>query len=109
MSSTAMPRFARSASSSSRICACTVTSSAVVGSSAMSSSGSRGERDGDHHALAHAAAQLVRVLVEPALGRRHAHLLEQRDARRSRASRAVSLPVGAHRLGDLVAGGEAPG
>ena len=40
MRSTAMPRAARRPSSSSRIWACTVTSSAVVGSSAMSISGS---------------------------------------------------------------------
>jgi hypothetical protein len=39
MSRTAMPRDSRSRSSTSRICACTVTSSAVVGSSAMRISG----------------------------------------------------------------------
>ena len=64
ISSTAIPRAARRRSSTSRIWAWTVTSSAVVGSSAMSRSGSDGEGDGDHHALAHAAAQLVRILVE---------------------------------------------
>ena len=56
------------ACSRSRICACTVTSSAVVGSSAMSSSGPHDERHGDGDPLAHPARQLVRVLVEPALG-----------------------------------------
>ena len=40
MNSIDMPFFSFSRSSSSRICACTVTSSAVVGSSAISSSGS---------------------------------------------------------------------
>jgi hypothetical protein len=38
-----------------------VTSSAVVGSSAISSFGLAGERHGDHHALAHAARELVRI------------------------------------------------
>ena len=48
---------------SSRICAWIVTSSAVVGSSAMSSSGLARERHRDHHALAHAAGELVRIAV----------------------------------------------
>ena len=61
----AMLRSARSRASRSRICACTVTSSAVVGSSANRSLGPHDERGGDHDALAHAARQLVRVLVEP--------------------------------------------
>ena len=63
--------------SRSRICACTVTSSAVVGSSAKSSFGSAGDREGDHDALAHAARQLVRVLLEPLLGLGDADGLEQ--------------------------------
>ncbi len=50
---------------SSRICACTVTSSAVVGSSAISSLGLAGERHRDHHPLPHAARELVRILPEP--------------------------------------------
>ena len=37
------------------------------------------ERDGDHHALAHAAGQLVRVLVEAPLGLGDADRLQQRD------------------------------
>ena len=41
-----------------------VTSSAVVGSSAMSSWG-RMQRHGDHHPLAHPARELVRVGVAP--------------------------------------------
>ena len=40
MNSIAMPRRVCSSFNSSRICACTVTSSAVVGSSAISRSGS---------------------------------------------------------------------
>ena len=38
-----------------------------------------GERDGDHHALAHAAGELVRVVVEAPCGVRDADLLEQLD------------------------------
>ena len=59
----------------SRICAWMVTSSAVVGSSAISSSGLHGQRHGDHHALAHAAGELVRVLVDAALGLGDLHQL----------------------------------
>ena len=43
-----------------------VTSSAVVGSSAMSSLGSQASAIGDHDALAHAAGELVRILPQPA-------------------------------------------
>ena len=60
---TAMPVRACSVRSRSRICACTVTSSAVVGSSAMSSRGSHDERHRDHRPLAHAARELVRVVA----------------------------------------------
>ena len=64
-----MPSSSRRRSSSFRIWSWMVTSSAVVGSSASSSVGRAGERDGDHRALAHAAGELVRVVVE-ALARR---------------------------------------
>ena len=47
------------------ICACTVTSSAVVGSSAIRTSRVQRERHRDHDALAHAAGELVRVVVDP--------------------------------------------
>ena len=53
-------------SSTSRTCAWIVTSSAVVGSSAMSSVGLVGDRHRDHRPLAHAAGELVRVLLAPA-------------------------------------------
>jgi hypothetical protein len=66
MNSIAMPSLAADPSAASRICACTVTSSAVVGSSAISRSGSVGERHRDHHALALPARHLVRIGVEPA-------------------------------------------
>ena len=58
---------------------CTVTSSAVVGSSAISTSGLQRQRHGDHHALAHAAGQLVRILLQPALGLGDAHRLQRLD------------------------------
>ena len=50
-----------------RISACTVTSSAVVGSSAISSFGSQRQRLGDHRPLALAARELVRVGVDAPL------------------------------------------
>jgi hypothetical protein len=43
-----------------------VTSRAVAGSSASSSLGVAREGDGDHHALAHTAGELVRVVLDPA-------------------------------------------
>ena len=65
--------------SSSRIWAWMVTSRAVVGSSAISSFGVAGQRHGDHHALAHAAGELVRVVVEPLLRRPGCRPAEQLD------------------------------
>ena len=47
-----------------------------------------GERDRDHHALAHPARELVRVLVDPAGRRRDADEVEQLDRARARAARA---------------------
>ena len=44
------------------------------------------QRDRDHHALAHAARQLVRVLIEPSLGLGDADVAQQLD-RRSRGRR----------------------
>ena len=54
-----------------------VTSSAVVGSSAISRSGSLAKRHGDHDALALAAGELMRVGVEPPLGIVEADLVQQ--------------------------------
>ena len=59
---------------SSRICAWIVTSSAVVGSSAISSAGLARQRHRDHHSLAHAAGELVRIARQHAGGFRDAHL-----------------------------------
>jgi hypothetical protein len=58
-----------------------VTSSAVVGSSAMSSAGSLSEGHGDHHALPHAAGELVRVVVEAPVGVGDAHAVEHQRER----------------------------
>ena len=59
-----------------------------------------GERDRDHHALAHPAREAVRVVVEP-LGRaRDPHLLEQLDRLLPRL-RLRHVVVAPDRLGDL--------
>jgi len=63
-----MPSRARNLASSVRICACTVTSSAVVGSSAISRSGSLASAHRDHHALALATGQLGRIVAKPRFG-----------------------------------------
>ena len=63
-----------------------------------------GQRHGDHHPLAHAAGELVRVVVEPLRGPRDADQPQHLD--RARSSRlcgdALVLPNG---LGDLPADG----
>ena len=83
-----MPNSRCRSSIRSRICAWMVTSSAVVGSSAISSVGVVDERHRDHHPLAHAAGELVRVVVDPAS--RRAGCRPGR-ASRSRAARASRL------------------
>ena len=64
----AMPSSSWRCLVSSRTWAWTVTSRAVVGSSAISSDGSQGQGHGDHGPLAHAPGELVGVIVD-ALGR----------------------------------------
>ena len=102
----AVPVFSLSSSIRSRICAWMVTSSAVVGSSAISTCGSHDERHGDHHALAHAARELVRILVEPAAcgsAMRTRSSISQRPLARGRPRHAhVAHDV----LGDLRADGQ---
>jgi hypothetical protein len=63
-----------------------------------------GQRHGDHHALAHAAGQLVRVFVEALLGRRDAHLPQHLDGAFPGLRRAER--GGAAGLDDLLADGE---
>ncbi len=61
---------------SSRICACTVTSSAVVGLVGDEQIGTAGCRHRDHHALAHPAGELMRVLLHAAARFGDAHQIE---------------------------------
>lgn len=61
------------------ICAWTVTSSAVVGSSAMSSARLSTTAMYDHDALPHAAGELVRIVVEALGSRGDADALEHVD------------------------------
>ena len=87
-------RLRRSRRSSSRpsTWACTVTSSAVVGSSHSSTSGSEASADGDHDALAHAAGELVRVVAgAPAASRMPTS--PSSSTARSHAARRESPPT----------------
>ena len=74
----------------SRIWAWMVTSSAVVGSSAMSSSGSQASAMAIITRWRHAARQLVRVGLGAALGVGDADHLEQLDGARAAGSRGLS-------------------
>ena len=81
-----------------------VTSSAVVGSSAIRMSGVASQRDGDHHALPQAAAELERVFIDTALRLRDADIPQQLDgAGAGGGARQASML--AHDLRDLVADG----
>ena len=91
----------------SRICAWIVTSSAVVGSSAINSFGSAGERHRDHHPLPHAARELVRVLVDTR--RSGSGICDQPQHLDRAAHRVVAAErpaVQDQRLGDLTADGQ---
>ena len=68
ISSTAMPSSRCSSCISFRICAWIVTSSAVVGSSAISSAGPADQRHRDHRALAQAARQFERIAAAGRVG-----------------------------------------
>ena len=100
----ATPNSLFSSRISSRIWAWTVTSSAVVGSSAISTLGRQDERHRDHHPLSHAAGELVRILVERAPARGCAQL-EHAASARPRASVALLRRCSANGLGDLLADG----
>ena len=97
---------AQAVDAASRICACTVTSSAVVGSSAMSKARLAGERHRDHDALALAAGELVRIAVERLARARQCRRGRAARSARPRASRRVTRDGAAARLGDLLADGE---
>ncbi|GAA3040711.1 hypothetical protein GCM10020000_19110 [Streptomyces olivoverticillatus] len=64
--------------------------------------GFAGERHGDHHALAHAAGELVRILAHAPRGLGDAHLAEHLD-RSLAGRRAAGAEVDAVVLGDLFA------
>ena len=88
ISTTDEPVSRRSVRIRSRIWAWIVTSSAVVGSSAISTSRVARERHRDHHPLAHAARELVRVVVDALLGRRGSRPSASSSIARSRAAAA---------------------
>ena len=64
-----------------------------------------GERHRDHHALAHAARELVRIVVDALLRRRDPDELQHLDRPRHGVLLAEPL-MQLHRLGDLIADGE---
>ena len=86
-----------------------VTSSAVVGSSAMISFGLQASADRDHHALAHAAGELVRILLEPPLGIGDADQPQQLDRARVGAPASLIPRWMLQRLDDLHRRSSAPG
>ena len=88
--------------SSSRIWRWIVTSSAVVGSSAIKQLGLAGERHRDHDALLLAARELVRIRRQSPLRLGHADFGEQRLGARGRLAPAQA-EVLHQRLGDLLA------
>ena len=90
--------------SSSRICAWIVTSSAVVGSSAISTSGSTASAIGDHHALLHAAGKLERILRRSAA--RRPGCRPRAAASRAPAPPSPRMSVALDHLDDLAADGE---
>ena len=79
------------------ICACTVTSSAVVGSSSDQQPRPPRHRHRDHHALAHAAGELVRIRMQHALRVADAELAQEIDdaRRRARIARESRVPTAA--------------
>ena len=104
MNSTPVPWPACSSATSFRISAWVVTSSAVVGSSAISRTGSSTRGHGDHDALALTARELVRIGGVDALRLRQLHAVEDGDDL-GLARRRVELGVGLQHLVDLLAAG----
>jgi len=66
--------------------------------------GIAGHRHRDHHALAHAAGELVREILGAALGRGHAHARQRLDGAPLRVSPVCALVQHEH-LGNLPADG----
>ena len=96
MNSTPVPRSVCSSLMSFKVCACVVTSSAVVGSSAMSSDGPEDQRHRDHDALALPARQLVRERVVHARRVGQVHLLDHGDDARAAFGRRQLRVFGQH-------------
>ena len=102
-SMTAAPCSRHRRLSSEMICAWIDTSSAVVGSSATISFGSAGERERDHDALAHAAGELVRVVVDALLRRPGCRCPRAGGWRAGAPRRALDRQVRLDRLDQLPA------
>ncbi len=68
--------------------------------------GIAGQRHRDHHALAHAAGELVRILVDPLVGRGDVDAAQQLDGALARPSPRTTA-MAQDRLDDLVSDGEA--
>ena len=100
---TLIPSSSRRPAIRSRIWAWIVTSSAVVGSSAISSLGSSRSASRDHHALAHPAGELVRVVVEPRRRARDADALEHLDRAGPRLASSSAAPCARIASVDLAA------
>ena len=80
-----------------------VTSSAVVGSSAISSRGTANEGHGDHHPLTHAARQFVRILGEAPLGLGRCRPASSIADRGAAGLAAAGTAMELEHLGDLAA------
>ena len=93
MSSSDRSNSRRISRSRSRISACTVTSSAVVGSSAIRATGSAAERQRDHRALPQAAAELMRILAGAPRRIGHAHGARAARSRGARGRAAARQAV----------------
>jgi hypothetical protein len=107
MSSSARLKRAVSSRSRSRICAWMVTSSAVGRLVGDYQRRRARQRDGDHHALPHAARQLMRILPRAPGRLRNVDRVQQFDGLLARASRVRAVDV--QRLGDLFARRASPG
>ena len=99
----AMPSSRCNWRSSSRIWICTVTSSAVVGSSASSTQGEQDKRQRDHRALAHAAGQSRADSSSAAAPPRGSAPCSSSSSARCIAAASADAFVLDDRLGDLLA------
>ena len=106
MMRTLVPSRSRRSRSTSRMPACTVTSSAVVGSSATSTRRVARHRHRDHHPLPHAAGELVRIVLEPLSRRTGCRPGSSSSTARAERLRAGHALVHLQHLGDLPADGE---